>query len=368
MFSSCEYLTSLDVSSFNTANVTDMNSMFFYCYSLKTLDVSSFNTANVTDMSNMFSGCKALKTFDLRTFNTSKVEDFSYMFNYSPSLTTILCNDDWSKNPNVKKSEYMFRLCNKLKGRRGTKCDGENDIDVSYARPDGVGGPGYFTNVAETYSVFDEQTGILTYYYDGIRASRNGICEFYEPDGNYVSHFEDYADQIKKAVIDQSFKYAPCTSLAAMFYGGNNDKTLSALETIEGLENINYAEVTSMYCMFKGCSSLKELSLYPFYDAVNVTEMSNMFEDCSSLQTLDLRYLLNTSKVTSMFRMFAGCSKLQKVLVSSLNTSNVTDMGGMFDGCSSLTALDLRSFNTENVEWMSYMFRGCYSLKSLDLR
>ena len=368
MFSSCESLTSLDVSSFNTANVTDMNSMFFYCYSLKTLDVSSFNTANVTDMSNMFSGCKALKTFDLRTFNTSKVEDFSYMFNYSPSLTTILCNDDWSKNPNVKKSEYMFRLCNKLKGRRGTKCDGENDIDVSYARPDGVGGPGYFTNVAETYSVFDEQTGILTYYYDGIRASRNGICEFYEPDGNYVSHFEDYADQIKKAVIDQSFKYAPCTSLAAMFYGGNNDKTLSALETIEGLENINYAEVTSMYCMFKGCSSLKELSLYPFYDAVNVTEMSNMFEDCSSLTTLDLRYLLNTSKVTSMFRMFAGCSKLQKVLVSSLNTSNVTDMGGMFEGCSSLTALDLRSFNTENVEWMSYMFRDCYSLKSLDLR
>lgn len=367
MFRNCYSLKSIDVSRFNTAKVTNMNSMFRWCKSLKTLDVSSFNTANVTDMSSMFFHCKSLKTLDLRHFNTSKVKDFSNMFSVVSSLTTILCNDDWSKNPNVENSKSMFYYCGNLKGRRGTSYD-EDHITIEYARPDGVGGPGYFTNVAETYSVFDEQTGTLTYYYDGIRAGRNGICEFYEPDGNYVSHFEGYADQIKKAVIDQSFKYAPCTSLAAMFYGGNNDKTLSALETIEGLENINYAEVTSMYCMFKGCSSLKEISLYPFYDAVNVTEMSNMFEDCKSLQTLDLRYLLNTSKVTSMFRMFAGCSKLQKVLISSLNTANVTDMGGMFDGCSSLTALDLRSFNTENVEWMSYMFRDCYSLKSLDLR
>ena len=367
MFDGCISLKSLDVSRFNTANVTDMSCMFASCYSLKSIDVSGFNTANVTDMGSMFSRCESLKTLDLRHFNTSKVKDFSRMFYVweSTSLTTILCNDDWSKNPNVENSTDMFKDCKKLKGRRGTSYD-KDHVTIEYARPDGVGGPGYFTNVAETYSVFDEQTGTLTYYYDGIRAGRNGRCEFYEPDGNSVSHFEDYADQIKKAVIDQSFKYAPCTSLAAMFYGGNNNKTLSALETIDGLENINFSGVTSMYRMFKGCSSLKSIDLTPLHEAGQVQDLSFMFEDCSSLLHLDLS-ALSTANVTTMYSMCAGCSSLRNAVLYSFNTANVTDMGSMFLNCSSLTSLDMRSFDTEKVEWMPGMFSGCSSLESVKL-
>ena len=38
----------LDVSNFDTSNVTTMYAMFFYCVSLETLDVSHFDTAKVT--------------------------------------------------------------------------------------------------------------------------------------------------------------------------------------------------------------------------------------------------------------------------------------------------------------------------------
>ena len=60
MFNGCNSLTSLDVSSFNTANVTDMGYMFGS--GLTSLDLSSFNTAKVTNMKGMFFSCSLLTT------------------------------------------------------------------------------------------------------------------------------------------------------------------------------------------------------------------------------------------------------------------------------------------------------------------
>ncbi len=56
MFFNCSSLTSLNLSNFNTNNVTNMNSMFSNCSSLTSLNLSNFNTNNVTDMCRMFSG------------------------------------------------------------------------------------------------------------------------------------------------------------------------------------------------------------------------------------------------------------------------------------------------------------------------
>jgi surface protein len=47
MFSRCESLISLDLSGFNTSNVTDMTWMFERCSSLQSLDLSSFDTRKV---------------------------------------------------------------------------------------------------------------------------------------------------------------------------------------------------------------------------------------------------------------------------------------------------------------------------------
>ena len=50
MFMECSNLTSLDVSSFNTSKVINMEYMFGGCTKLTNLDISNFDTSNVTDL------------------------------------------------------------------------------------------------------------------------------------------------------------------------------------------------------------------------------------------------------------------------------------------------------------------------------
>ena len=61
MFYECSSLTNINLSNFNTQNVTDMSNMFSGCKLLTKIDLSNFNTQNVTNMSDMFWGCESLK-------------------------------------------------------------------------------------------------------------------------------------------------------------------------------------------------------------------------------------------------------------------------------------------------------------------
>ena len=68
MFYNCDNLKSIDLSLFDTKNVTDMNNMFSGCSELKNIDLSSFDTKNVTDMNNMFNFCWNLQNINLSSF------------------------------------------------------------------------------------------------------------------------------------------------------------------------------------------------------------------------------------------------------------------------------------------------------------
>ena len=50
MFYGCNLLTHLNLSNFNTQNVTNMSYMFFCCNVLTNLNLSNFNTQNVTNI------------------------------------------------------------------------------------------------------------------------------------------------------------------------------------------------------------------------------------------------------------------------------------------------------------------------------
>ena len=88
MFSNCHGLTYIDLSKFNTSNVTNMSSMFYNCNSLTYLDVSKFDTSNVTDMSFMFESCNS-KSLDLSNFNTDNVANITGMFKSCTSLERL---------------------------------------------------------------------------------------------------------------------------------------------------------------------------------------------------------------------------------------------------------------------------------------
>ncbi len=137
-------MTSIEgLENLNTAIVTDMNSMFSGCELLTSLDLSSFNTSNVTNMNGMFLSCTGLQIVDVSSFDISNVTDMRMMFGSCWELTTICCDKDWS---NTSADSYvMFSGCKKLVGGNGTAFD-SNVIDATYARPDGgTESPGYFT-------------------------------------------------------------------------------------------------------------------------------------------------------------------------------------------------------------------------------
>ena len=145
MFEATQAVT-LDVSNFNTSNVTNMGAMF-YGSQAPTLDVSNFNTSNVTNMSSMFSDSQAT-TLDVSNFNISNVTDMSYMFSYAANLKTIYASNKFNTN-NVTSSTDMFTGSTNLVGGAGTKYNSSH-VDKTYARIDGgTSSPGYFTDVAD---------------------------------------------------------------------------------------------------------------------------------------------------------------------------------------------------------------------------
>ena len=145
MFSDSQ-ATTLDLSNFDTSNVTNIGGMF-YRIQTPTLDVSKFNTSNVTNMNSMFDSSQ-VTTLDLSNFDTSKVTAMAYMFDSATNLKTIYVSNKFNTN-NVNYSTYMFNNCTKLVGGSGTKYN-SSYTDKTYARIDGgTSSPGYFTDIAD---------------------------------------------------------------------------------------------------------------------------------------------------------------------------------------------------------------------------
>ena len=140
MFYKCRKLSSLELSKFNTENVTNMRYMFNDCWELSSLDLSKFNTKNVTDMECMFESCSKLSSLDLSNFNTAKVKVMSDMFRSCNALTTIYVRDEFVTEE-VYNSQNMFLGCINLKGAID-KYD-ESKIHHRYANYK----TGYFTNL-----------------------------------------------------------------------------------------------------------------------------------------------------------------------------------------------------------------------------
>ena len=367
MFNGCG-IPSLDLSHFNTQNVTSMIMMFFRCENLTTLDLSSFDTSNVTNMMNMFNNCRNLEELNLSSFDTQNVTNMMMMFSGCNKLKTIYVGEKWDTE-NVEVHYSMFSDCENLEGENGTTYDTKH-LDKEYAHIDGApDNPGYLSTVppVEAYAVLSSTGKTLTFYYDNKKKTRQEtgtvypLNTGYSMPGWYKGHAwdEENPNKITKVVFNSSFKDARPTSTCNWFYEQEQ------LTKITGIAYLNTSLVTNMCSMFNGCKSLTSLTLSKFKTS-KVTDMSYMFYDCGSLTKLDVSKF-NTSKVKNMVSMFTYCSSLTSLDLSNFDTSNITDMSSMFESCESLTSLDVSSFNTSKVKYMWGMFCNCTSLTSLDI-
>ena len=273
------------------------------------------------------------------------------MFSSCNKLKEIYVSDKFVTD-DVIDSEYMFSYCGSLSGDIDWTSD--KATDKTYAKTGG----GYFRDKA-----YDNRPWVK--YADGTLTFRCGYKktlgenEYELNSGEKLPKWYTHDTEISKVVFEASFANAKPTSCYAWFQDFKN------LTQIEGIENLNTANVTDMSYMFKNCSNLAKLDVTHFNTA-KVTTMNSMFTRCSNLAELDVTHF-NTANVTNMYEMFNGCSNLVKLDITHFNTAKVTTMFGMFTRCSNLVELDVTHFNTAEVTDMSYMFYDCSNLAELDV-
>lgn len=178
MFYGCSNLASVDVSGFNTDNVTSMENMFGDCTSLTTLDLGSFNVSSVDMFIYMFQGCTSLMSVNMAGWTTKSSANTTRMFESCPGLRYV----DLSVLPPIGNSnknfilEYTDNLTSiKLRGDTLLNCTAtkttyswchENDMTEVYtsaqmiAFPSGSMSPGTYYAVYQV--AFDPGTGTGT--------------------------------------------------------------------------------------------------------------------------------------------------------------------------------------------------------------
>ena len=301
MFKDCSSLTSLDLSNFDTSNVTDMSWMFSTCSNLTSLDLSHFDTSNVTDMNTMFYKCVKLGSLDITNFDTSNVINMKYMFSYCSNLTSLDLSHFATSN--VTDMDSMF-----------DDCSGLTSLDLSHFDTSKV------TNMNSMFYGCSSLTSLDVGHFDTVNVTKmNGMFDGCINLTNLdVGHFDT------SNVKDMSWMFYGCNSITSLDVG-----------------HFDTANVTKMNGMFYGCNSITSLDLGNF-DTSNVVDMSLMFYGCKSLTSLDLSHF-DTSKVTNMRYMFSSCSNLTSLDISNFDTSNVTNFGYILSYCNKLNHLILGS-------------------------
>ena len=318
--------------------------MFQRCTSLTTLDLSSFNSKEILNTSFMFTGCFALKTIDLSSFDTSKTTDMTFMFGGCSALETIYASSAFTTD-NVKNDSYMFSNCTKLKNYT---------MSGSGRTHAHIGEGGYFT-VAPAWVRFDAATGTLTFQCSS--AKTDADTDYFLNEARDTPGWQTKSADIKTVVFKRNFRDARPTTCSLWFGLCTN------LTSIEGLENLNTSDVTSMDYMFYKCEQLRALDLSGF-NTEKVEDMRDMFSNCKNLETLNLSSF-KTNNLTNMSEMFLECNKIAQLDLSGFNTSGVKALDLVFKNCYALEALDLSNFDTKWVTDMSSLFEYCQSLKTI---
>lgn len=148
LFQTCAALENLDISSFNTSNAVNMQNMFSGCRKIIP-DVTHFDTQKVQTMDSMFqqvgNRLTAPLTLDLSSFDTANVTGITNVFSNMWNVKTILASSAFVL-PNIAPTTNMFYGCDALVGGAGTANATARNNTALYARIDNPpDAPGYFT-------------------------------------------------------------------------------------------------------------------------------------------------------------------------------------------------------------------------------
>ena len=378
MFRSCLALTSLDVSGFNTSNVTNMGYMFSSCSALTSLDVSGFNTSNVTVMGDIFSSCSALTSIDVSGFNTSNVTDMSRMFYNSSALTSI--DVSGFDTANVIDMRAMFSICSAL-----------TSLDVS----------GFSTSkVTNMIAMFNKCLALTSIDVSGFNTSNVAYIGLMFSNCSALTSLDLSSFNMTKVTNPENMLNFGTSNKIQTLKTPYNNSSAIPITTGSTLYNEDTGAVvttvpvgTTKSLTYVNENPEKELptdwktqlnsSTYMTSTRSTVTgirfesTVPTGFVQIGKLST-GLKVYANGNNIAFINKktiyapadssyLFANNASLTSISFTNFNTSKATTMARMFSGASGLTTIDVTSFNTSIVTSMTYMFNACTKLETIKI-
>ncbi|WEV64076.1 BspA family leucine-rich repeat surface protein [Bifidobacterium sp. ESL0732] len=331
-------LVNLDISSWDTHNVTDMGNIFANNLNLTALDLNGWDTRKVTEMGNMFFNDTSLITLDLNGWDTSRVSSMNGML--PPNLkalrlgkktklingafTNVVQAGTWvDKSGSHGPAWSLDPAWSGSTAQLATRAATDNPIGEyvvgSYTFPTACTQPGTHT------------WGTLTWSETLSGEGANAECTLSLDRGTVPNNSAGTTrvtgvpwsdDSVTKATVKPGVKLAPNTGETTYAGGAFLFGRLPKVKTID-VTNLSTAGNTSMFGMFWEDPALTTITGLKNFDTSKVTNMNGTF-NVTNLVSLD---------------------------VSGWDTHNVTDMQWLF-GHNPITTLDLNNWDTSNVTSM----------------
>ena len=352
LFSNCVSLKSIDFSHLEPTLVVYMNNMFSGCISLESIKFSSSEATSLVNLKEMFKGCSSIKSIDLSNFITTSATYMDYMFSGCSSLKYLdISNFIMEKVTNANsmfEDVISLKYINLYRAKDYNSYISKselNDLNIlTVCQSEQILTKDDVINKCCKYNITIDQcedTNYIEIYYKEDVYYDGDFTNCSRKDINYIIIGE------KQFSVNDNFDISSNTKVEIHFK--NKSESLSNFFCSDD-DNTQY--IVSIDLSYLDTSELKDIS--------------SMFSGCTSLNSINLIYF-NTSSVINMNSLFKGCTQLESIDLSNFETSSVKDMSRMFYGCSNLKSINFSTFDTSSVDDMSYMFYQCNSIASLDL-
>lgn len=340
IFANCFSIEDLSgVKNFVVDNVTQLVSIFSGCEKIKKLDLSSWNVSKVTTLENIFNGCKNLKQLNITGWTPGALTSVSNAFNSCHSLQNIDISN-WNVTNACTSIYCLFYNCWSVK---------ELNIPPTWDVSGLSNGSSVSSNVFAYCYNLEKITGIKNWNFQ--TTSSNGLAYMFN--GCY---------SLKELDVS-NWNVSTITSFYNMFNGCRSLKHLN-------LSNWTINNATTMESMFANCQSLEDITgNIGSWNTSNVTSFSTMFRYCWSLKELPDLSNWDVSSATNMANMFNECTKLEEITAKNWTLTNCTTIATMFRYCYNLRKADLRGWSMPKVTSTApAQFLGdCWRLQDVDM-
>ena len=304
---------SLDFSLFDSTNLTNMRILFNKCKKLKEIKgFDKLNTSKVIDMEGLFQNCITLEYIDLSNFDTSNVTNMAFMFNHCNRLKEIKGLDKFITSK-ATTMEGMFQSCFKLEFIDVSSFDTSNVEIMNFMFVDcfklkGIKG----INKLNTKKV----TNMTGMFENCLSLKYLNIENFDTSNVTNMSYMFNKCKKLKEIKGMDKFNTINLTTTYAMF------QFCTEIEKID-LSGFDTSNVTNMSYMFNKCKKLKEIKGLNTFITKNVKDMARMFNECSELENLVLTSF-ETPNVTNFSSMFNKCNNLKYLNLLNFEINGTT--------------------------------------------